>query len=144
MVGELDKIVSWARLTSADREWKKEAIALVAEHLEGIRVFRALGLQAIVDLNRQQLVWTHIGYCKKGQNAEEYGFNVWILNELAGAGDLLDDDCIFMICFGCQKLRTQRGMQISPTCRYCAAQRVRPYIGPTETRDNLYRLVRGD
>lgn len=140
---ELDKVLAYARIKlPASQAWKRKVAEFCAEHLDEIRVFRALGPAAIQDPVRRRLVWSHIGDCN-GHEPDEYGFNVWLLNECVGDW-AMDDELIFYLCKGCQRIRTNRNIRLSPYCRYCASRGGLPYKGPTETRDNLYRIIMGD
>lgn len=139
---DLDTILrKHARITyPLDKDWKKKAVEFCAERLGDIQAFRALGLDAIKDPERRKMIAGLLNVeGNENVDPDEYGFNVWLLNECIG--DTRVTDRIFMRCESCLKVRTNRGMAKGP-CK-CGSTRMRQGPPQMETQKVLARLVQG-
>lgn len=122
-----------------DKRWKRLAAEYCAERLDQIEVFRALGLQAVSDLTRRNLIASYLGPMN-GHEPDDYNFNVWVLNEAIG-DRVVSDDIIFWRCLGCYKIRTSRGVGSGP-CK-CRGTRLSDTVGPLETGRIIGMLALG-
>ena len=143
MAVALEKVLAeHARITFPLSEpWMQRAVEYCAEHLEEIRVFRALGLKAVLDPGRAMLILAWLHERDKDTSHEDYGFNVWLLDQCIGNTECSKEDQIFFRCMGCYKIRTNRAVMAGP-CR-CYGRRLNNCVGPMETQEILALLVTG-
>ena len=143
MAAALDTVLErYARVRFPfDQPWMPKAVEYCAGHLEQIRVFCALGLNAILDPGRQALIHAWLHDRPRDIAPDEYGFNVWLLNECIGEGDASPEDQIFFRCMGCYRIRTNRSVS-KGMCR-CRGRRLNNCVGEMETQEILALLVTG-
>lgn len=120
-----------------DKKWKVNALEMVIKNLAKIGACQELGLRAIDDKDRRDLVRTYVG--EDGSNAH-LGFNVWLLNECIGE-KVMSPHHIFMRCLGCYKIRTSKGLA-GGQCK-CGSTRMSNTVGPMNTRKALGYLASG-
>lgn len=141
---ELDMVMrKYARISVPfDKTWKRKATEYCGERLESIRLFLALGVDAITDPTRRKLVTAYLEASKTaGIPQDEINFNAWLLHECIG-DRVMSDDHIFMRCMGCFRIRTSAGIGRGP-CK-CGAGKMNGYVGTLETQRILGALAIGN
>lgn len=122
-----------------DKEWKKRAAAFVEKRAEKLRQFMALGLDAVPDKERRDLILEHLGLLN-GNDRDDYNFTAFLLDEAIG-DRLASSRFIFMRCLGCSRIRTSRGLNRGP-CK-CGGTRMNCCVEPMPTQKILKLLATG-
>lgn len=122
-----------------DKEWKKLAVVFVEQRAERLKEFMALGLEAIPDTERRELVLQHLGPMN-GHDRDDYNFTGFLLDEAIG-DRMASPRYIFMRCLGCYRIRTSRRMNKGP-CK-CGGTRMNCCVEPMPTQKLLKILATG-